>query len=83
MKKLQVEVCIGTSCYLLGAQDLIDAIDEMPADEKEMIDLVGTTCLKSCGKGPNVRINGVTIPNVTPEHLIEILQDNINLKSKE
>lgn len=83
MKKLRVEVCIGTSCYLLGAQDLIDAIEEMPDSEKEMIDLVGATCLKSCGKGPNVRINGITIPNVTPEHLIEILKDNINLNLKE
>lgn len=83
MKKLQVEVCIGTSCYLLGAQDLIDAIEAMPDSEKEMVDLVGTTCLKSCGKGPNVRINGVTIPNVTPEHLIEILKENINLNLKE
>lgn len=77
MDKLLIEVCIGTSCHLLGSQDLIDAIEELADEVKEKIDLQGVTCLKSCGKGPNIRINGIVIPNVTPEQLIEIVHDNL------
>jgi len=77
MQKLTVEICIGTSCHLLGAQDLIDAIEDLPENERHLIDLQGVTCLKSCGKGPNVRINGVVVPNTTPEQLLEIVRDNI------
>lgn len=79
MEKLLVEICIGTSCYLLGAQDLIGAMEGLPDDEKNKVDLQGVTCLKSCGKGPNARINGVVIPNITPEKLVEIVHDNIRI----
>lgn len=77
MDKLLIEICIGTSCHLLGSQDLIDAIEELTDEVKDKIDLQGVTCLKSCGKGPNVRINGIVIPNVTPEQLIEIVNDKL------
>lgn len=77
MKKLLIEICIGTSCHLLGSQDLIDALEELSDEVKNNIDVQGVTCLKSCGKGPNIRINGIVVPNVTPEQLIEIVQDNL------
>ncbi|MCX7780422.1 MAG: NAD(P)H-dependent oxidoreductase subunit E [Negativicutes bacterium] len=77
MNKLIVEICIGTSCHLLGAQDLIETIQELPEAERARVEFQGVTCLKSCGKGPNVRINGVTIPSVTPQQLIDIIRDNL------
>ena len=77
MNKLLIEVCIGTSCHLLGSQDLIDAIEELPEIERNQVDLQGITCLKSCGKGPNVRVNGVVISNMTPDRLLEMIHDNI------
>jgi NADH:ubiquinone oxidoreductase subunit E len=81
MNKLLIEVCIGTSCHLMGAQDLINAIESLPPDERSMVELQGNTCLKSCGKGPNIRINGVMIPSITPDHLIEIIRDNLYRKN--
>ena len=78
MAKMLLEICIGTSCHLLGSQELLDMVEALPAEEQEQIDLRGVTCLKSCGKGPNIRVNGVVIPNVTPEQLEEIIHDNIH-----
>ena len=77
MEKLLIEICIGTSCYLLGSQDLIDALEELPDEVKSRINIQGVTCLNSCGKGPNIRVNGIVVPNVTPEQLMEIVQDNV------
>ena len=78
MKKIKVEICVGTSCYLLGAHDLMEAVEHLPQEIKEYIDLNAATCLKTCGKGPNVRINDVVLSGITPERLIEIIHDNIN-----
>ena len=77
MEQLVVEICAGTSCYLLGSQDLIDAIESLPLEKRARIDLQGASCLKACGNGPNVRIKGVVLSNMTPERLLQILDDNL------
>lgn len=77
MNRLLLEICAGTSCYLLGSQDLIDAVETLPPDKRSHIDLRGVSCLKSCGQGPNIRINGVVLRNMTPEHLLQIVDDNL------
>ncbi|WP_245690223.1 NAD(P)H-dependent oxidoreductase subunit E [Sporolituus thermophilus] len=72
-----IEICVGTSCYLLGAQDLIRSIEELPYEQRSRIELRGVTCLKTCGKGPNVRIDGVVAAEMTPERLLSIIQDKL------
>jgi len=74
---LTLEICMGTSCHLMGNQDLMNVVDALHPDQRRLIELKGVTCLKNCGKGPNVRINGVVIGNVTPDQLLEILQANL------
>jgi NADH:ubiquinone oxidoreductase subunit E len=73
---LEIEICMGTSCHLLGAQDLIDMIETLPDETKAKIILKGATCLQSCGKGPNIRVNGLVLSNMTPERLLQIIEDN-------
>ena len=70
---LTVEICLGTSCHLMGAQDLMDALERLPADVRRKIDIKGVTCFKNCGKGPNIKINGELMGNATPERMIEAL----------
>lgn len=77
MEKLTVEICVGTSCHLLGAQDLLDAINNLPEAKKARLEVSGVHCLKNCGKGPNVRINGVVLSGVTPERMLQVIDDNI------
>ena len=77
MNRLVIEVCVGTSCYLLGAQDLLQAIEELPAEQLGKVEIIGVTCLKNCGKGPNIRINGTVYSGVTPERLLQVIDDNL------
>lgn len=77
MNNIVIEICVGTSCYLLGAQDLIRAVEELPCEQRSHIELRGVTCLKTCGKGPNVRIDGVVVAGMTPERLLTIIQDKL------
>ena len=77
MQKLVLEICVGTSCHLLGSQDLIQMVEHLPAEVKNKIELQGATCLGACGKGPNVRINGTILNNMTPEQLQQIIFDHV------
>lgn len=74
---LTVEICMGTSCHLMGTQDLMDVLDALPAEQRKLLEIKGVTCFKKCGKGPNVRINGELLENATPELLLEVLQANL------
>lgn len=74
MNRILVEVCIGTSCHLLGAQDLLQVLENLPAEKQELLQVQGITCLKACGRGPNVRIQQQVFTNMTPDKLLEILE---------
>jgi NADH:ubiquinone oxidoreductase subunit E len=74
---LTVEICMGTSCHLMGTQDLIDVLEALPSDQRRQIEIKGVTCFKNCGKGPNIRINGELLSDATPESLLELLQANL------
>jgi NADH:ubiquinone oxidoreductase subunit E len=76
MAVVKIEVCVGSACYLLGAQDLIEMIENLPANIRANIDLRGSSCLKACGKGPNIRVNDELISGVTPEKLMEIIRSS-------
>ena len=80
MAVVKIEICVGSACYLLGSQDLIEMIEDLPANIKANIDLRGSSCLKASGRGPNIRVNDELISGVTPEKLMEIIRDKCQTK---
>ena len=48
---LTVELCMGTSCHLMGVQDLVAVLETLPAEQREQTEIKGVTCFKNCGKG--------------------------------
>ena len=79
MKKIELEICQGTSCHLLGSQELFEAVLALPEKWRESIVLKRVDCLKSCRQGPNVRINGTIFSGMTPDGLLTILEEHFCL----
>lgn len=77
MRKVTIEICMGSACYLLGAQELIETIEALPQEVQDRIDLCGSTCLKACGQGPNITVDGILIHNVTPDLLRRIIEEKL------
>ena len=74
-----IRVCLGTACYVRGADKIIAKIKEMLK-----IDIGGTTadglfsfevsrCIGACGLAPAVMINNTVYKHVTPESIETIL----------
>lgn len=80
MKSLTIEICSGLSCHLLGARDLIESIENLPSSDREQIKLSEVSCLNSCGKGPNVKINGILFPGMTPRRLLNEIERYLGRK---
>lgn len=74
-----VNVCLGTACYVKGAQDILDKIEESleisvaqtTPDGKFSID--GTRCLGACGLAPIIMINGDTYGRLKTDDIEEII----------
>ena len=76
MEKVKVEICCGTACYLLGAANMMDLEDQLPAEWRGRVEVEARTCLELCekenlGGAPYVRINDTEIMSqATPEKLL-------------
>lgn len=77
--KHMIRVCLGTACYVRGADKIIARIKEMLK-----IDIGGTTkdkvftfevsrCIGACGLAPAVMIDETVYKHVTPESIETIL----------
>ena len=78
---VKVEVCIGSACYVKGAnqviQDLMTMIEEN--NWKEKVELKGCFCMKSCENhsGLGIRVNGETLTGITAMNAKEILKEKL------
>ena len=76
MEKVKVEICCGTACYLLGAANMMNIEDQLPAEWRDKVEVEAKTCLELCerenlGGAPYVRINDTEIMSqATPEKLL-------------
>lgn len=69
MTKIELKICSGTSCHLMGSFDLHQAIESIPEQYKENLEVSVISCLGKCGEGPNVSLDGTIYTQVTPEQL--------------
>ena len=79
-KKITVQICQGTACFVLGASELLAAIDDIPEEWKEFIEFECSPCLQLCerrqelGRMPYITVNGQPYADVTRERLLDILR---------
>ena len=84
MKKVTVEICCGTACYLLGSAKLLTLEEQLPEEWKEFVQIKALPCLNLCesaklGAAPFVRLNQSEImPEATLEKVLARIGKLIN-----
>ena len=78
-EKLLVEVCCGTSCYILGGKELLNWVEAEMNTFADRVDFRAVPCLNACetdhlGEAPFVRINGVISGGMTIRKLSVAIQ---------
>lgn len=77
--KYNIDVCLGTACFVLGAQEIMDKIlaklnvkvGEMTSDGKWIV--TSCRCLGCCGLAPAITINGEVYGKLKPEDVDKII----------
>lgn len=80
MDTICVQVCFGTTCYLLGGSELTRLGQNLPEAWKGRVRMEGTVCLDLCRasgalKPPFVRVNGTVVAQATTEKVVALLGD--------
>jgi len=77
--KYAVSVCMGTACYVRGAQAVLERICELlgisvgECTEDGLFSIEACRCIGACGLAPVITINEDVYGNVTPEQMEGIL----------
>ena len=81
--------CLGTACYVKGAQQVIDKFQEelgiQPGQTTDdgMFTLDALRCIGACGIAPAVTINGKVYPKMTVSQVREIIAQQYLIVEKE
>ena len=73
--RIPVSVCVGTACYLRGAQELLKQVlaQVEQSEFQAQVDIRATFCSEGCDRGPTVKVNGHVLHQATVEAVSELL----------
>ncbi|MCK9455832.1 MAG: (2Fe-2S) ferredoxin domain-containing protein [Candidatus Riflebacteria bacterium] len=79
-KKFKVSICSGTTCYVLGGAQMMILEDCLPADIKDEVEVVGSSCLQKChepnAKPPFVLINDYLMESASMTKVIDYIREH-------
>lgn len=78
-EKIEITICTGTTCYVMGGAELLPLEDHLPAETVQRCSIRGASCLGLCrdrtaGAPPFVKINNKTIPGASLAAVIAELE---------
>lgn len=82
--KYVIGCCLGTACYVKGAQQIIDKFSEIlkisagETSDDGLFTLDALRCIGACGIAPAVSINGTVYPKMTVDQVPKIIDEYRN-----
>ncbi|MCT4615643.1 MAG: hypothetical protein N4A49_12295 [Marinifilaceae bacterium] len=81
--KLEVKICTGTFCTVMGGSELLLLESKLPESLKNKVEISGVVCTKDCEKGTNknapIAIVGETVyDSLNINKLLEAINKELN-----
>lgn len=80
--KYTIGMCLGTACYVRGAQQVFDELEKQlgitagETDADGLFTLEATRCIGCCGLAPAMMINDEVFGRLTPSDVPRILEEH-------
>lgn len=82
--KVKVRICVGTSCFVMGAAQIQSLEFNAPADIADQIEIIEERCMNLCkdvktkyNSGPFVFVNDELIEEATYEKVVNKIREEI------
>ena len=79
-KSMIIRVCVGSSCYLKGSQEIVGLLQKAVAEHhfEDKVSLQGTLCIGKCNRvGVSLQVDDDVFVGITPENFEEFFNQNI------
>jgi len=76
---ITVTVCVGSSCHIKGAREMIGCFNEFLTKEdlQDKVELKGAFCMELCGEGINWKINDEIMTSSSAEDGARMFQKRV------
>lgn len=84
MKKINVKVCLGTTCFVMGSAQLQELIEIVPQKYGETVEVAGHPCLGLCSidweysRAPYVKVDDEVIVEATIDKVLTAIERKLN-----
>lgn len=79
-KKINVKVCLGTTCFVMGSSNLQELIETVPAKYGDKVEVNGVPCLGLCSidweysRAPYVKVDNDVVYEATVEKVLSTIE---------
>jgi NADH:ubiquinone oxidoreductase subunit E len=79
--KIEVVICLGSSCFSRGNKNLLRLISQYIKDHsiQDRINFHGGHCFDNCAEGPILKVDGKFYTNIDEMKVIEILNNTFEI----
>ena len=82
MEKINVDICFGTACFVLGGSQLQELENALGSELREKVNITPQNCLGLCNNNefnhaPYVKVNGHIIDGATIEKVINKIKSEL------
>ena len=83
MEKISVKVCLGTTCFVMGGNNLQELNEIIPQKYGDKVVVSGSPCLGLCSinweysKAPYVKVDDDIIQEATVEKVLEAIEKKL------
>ena len=76
-----ISICLGSSCYRRGNQEVLEVIKKYLSSHKltDKVEFKGHLCQGKCAEGPNFFINNTGYQKIDRNSVIDILNQHFEL----
>ena len=80
MQKIEVKVCLGTTCFVMGAPNMHELLEIIPEKYGDRVEVSGSLCLGLCyknqeySKAPYVMVGDEVVEEATVERVLESIE---------
>jgi NADH:ubiquinone oxidoreductase subunit E len=78
-ESLRVTICVGSSCYVRGSDQLAAALVSLLGEHglEDRIEITGAFCMDACTMGVSVKVGDGPCRTVTPENAAALFHNEI------
>lgn len=81
MKRIEIKICVGTACYVIGGSELMSLNEFLPKEIAEHVDIKFSECMEECNddpagkKPPYISINQKIMSGATLEKVLDAITE--------